>query len=88
MIFGFNTKPIKVSEKFVDLLKQNKINSESWISLSIDSGSNEIFNKVHGMNTKAPLYDKVLNNVLRIKEANKEFRKFDVIATYLLNKFN
>jgi len=88
MIFGFNTKPIKVSEKFVDLLKQNEINSESWISLSIDSGSNEIFNKVHGMNTKAPLYDKVLNNVLRIKEANKEFRKFDVIATYLLNKFN
>ncbi len=88
MIFGFNTKPIRVSDKFVELLKENKIHKDSWISLSIDSGSNEIFNKVHGMNTKAPLYDKILINVLRIKEANKEYRKFDVSAAYLLNKFN
>ena len=88
MIFGFNTKPIRVSDKFIELLKKNKIHKDSWISLSIDSGSNEIFNKVHGMNTKAPLYDKILNNVLRIKEANKEYRKFDVSAAYLLNKFN
>ena len=89
MIFGFNTKPIKVSDKFVNLLKENDIHPDSWISLSIDSGSNEIFNKVHGMNeTKAPLYDRVLSNVMRIKEANKPIRKFDVSAAYLLNKFN
>ena len=30
------------------------------------------------MNNKAPFFDKILNNVLRIKEANKEYRKFDV----------
>ena len=88
MIFGFNTKPIKVSDRFVSILKNNEINEQSWISLSIDSGSNEIFNKVHGMNTKAPLYDKVLKNVQRIKEANTPRRKFDVSAAYLLNKFN
>ncbi len=88
MIFGFNTKPIKVSDKFINLLKDSDINPQSWISLSIDSSSNEIFNKVHGMNTKAPLYDKVLNNVKRIKEANATKRKFDVSAAYLLNKFN
>jgi hypothetical protein len=40
------------------------------------------------MNTSAPLYDKVLKNVMRIKEANKPIRKFDVSAAYLLNKFN
>jgi MoaA/NifB/PqqE/SkfB family radical SAM enzyme len=89
MIFGFNTKPIKVSDKFVDLLKNKKIHPDSWISLSIDSGSNEVFNRVHGMNqTKAPLYDKVLSNVMRIKEANQPIRKFDISAAYLLNKFN
>ena len=37
MIFGFNTKPIKVSEKFIKLLKNQDIKRESWISLSIDS---------------------------------------------------
>ena len=26
------------------------------ISLSVDAGSNEVFNIVHGMKTKAPLY--------------------------------
>ncbi len=88
MIFGFNTKPIKVSDKFVNLLKDNEIHNDSWISLSIDSGSNDIFNKVHGMETKAPLYDRVLKNVNRIKEANYPKRKFDVSAAYLLNKFN
>ena len=51
MIFGFNTKPLKVSDKFVNLLKNNEINKDSWISLSIDSGSNDVFNKVHGMET-------------------------------------
>ncbi len=88
MIFGFNTKPLKVSDKFISLLKDNDINSQSWISLSIDSGSNEVFNKVHGMETKAPLYDNVLKNVNRIKDANIPSRKFDVSAAYLLNKFN
>ncbi len=88
MIFGFNTKPLKVSDKFVSLLKDNEIHKDSWISLSIDSGSNNIFNKVHGMNTSAPLYDRVLSNVKRIKEANNPIRKFDVSAAYLLNKFN
>ena len=89
MIFGFNTKPIKVSKDFINLLKNKDIHPDSWISLSIDSGSNEVFNKVHGMNqTKAPLYDKVLSNVMRIKEANQPIRKFDVSAAYLLNKFN
>jgi sulfatase maturation enzyme AslB (radical SAM superfamily) len=89
MIFGFNTKPIKVSDRFVNLLKEKNINNKSWISLSIDSGSNEIFNKVHGMSeSKVPLYDKVLANVMRIKEANTPKRKFDISAAYLLNKFN
>ena len=88
MIFGFNTKPLKVSDKFVNLLKNNEINKDSWISLSIDSGSNDVFNKVHGMETKAPLYDRVLQNVNQIKEANNPNRKFDISAAYLLNKYN
>ena len=89
MIFGFNTKPIKVSDRFVNLLKKNNINNKSWISLSIDSGSNKVFNQVHGMGeSKAPLYDRVLSNVMRIHEANTPSRKFDVSAAYLLNKFN
>ena len=76
LIFGFNTKALKVSDKFISLLSQDKINSDSWISLSIDSGYNETFNTVHGLtNTKVPLYDKVLKNVNKICANNKPRQK-------------
>jgi len=89
MIFGFNTKALKLSNKFVDLLKSRKINRLSWMSLSVDAGTNKTFNIVHGLpNSKAPLYDNFLKNILRIKEANIPDRKFDISAAYLLNKFN
>ncbi len=88
LIFGFNTKPIKVSKHFLESLYDPKVQKESYMSLSIDSGSNEIFNKVHGMNTKAPLYDKCLENTKNICKANYKERKIDVSAAYLVNKYN
>ena len=39
-------------------------------------------------NSKAPLYDRLLNNVRRINETNYPERKFDVSAAYLVNKHN
>ena len=88
LIFGFNTKPIKVSDKFLECLYDTKVQKESYMSLSIDSGSNEVFNKVHGMNTKAPLYDKCLSNTKNICKANYQTRKIDVSAAYLVNRYN
>ena len=89
LIFGFNTKALKVSDRFIKLLSQDQINSDSWISLSIDSGYNETFNSVHGLtNTKVPLYDRVLKNVNKICENNTPKKRFDVSAAYLINKLN
>ena len=88
LIFGFNTKPIKVSKHFLESLYDPKVQKESYMSLSIDSGSNEVFNKVHGMNTKAPLYDKCLENTKNICKANYRKRKIDVSAAYLVNRYN
>lgn len=88
LIFGFNTKPIKVSNNFLETLYDPGVMKESYMSLSIDSGSNEIFNKVHGMNTKAPLYDKCLENTKNICKANLSEKKIDVSAAYLVNRYN
>ncbi len=88
LIFGFNTKPIKVSNLFLKSLYSPKVKKDSYMSLSIDAGSNEIFNKVHGMNSKTPLYNKCLENTINICKANKDDRKIDVSATYLVNKYN
>jgi MoaA/NifB/PqqE/SkfB family radical SAM enzyme len=89
LIFGFNTKALKVSEKFINLMKENDIQRDSWISLSVDSGYNNSFNLVHGVkNSNVDLYDRLLKNVFNISKTNKPFRKFDISAAYLINKYN
>ena len=88
LIFGFNTKPIKVSDFFLDCLYDPRVMKDSYMSLSIDAGSNEVFNKVHGMKVNAPLYDKCLNNTKNICKANLKKKIIDVSAAYLVNRYN
>ena len=83
-VFGFNTKALRVSEKFLSILNEKKITEGSYVSLSIDAGSNETYNKIHNVKGSSNLYDKVLQNVknlgiIRIKN------KFDLSAAYLVN---
>jgi biotin synthase-related radical SAM superfamily protein len=84
-VFGFNTKALKVSDKFVELLKQKKIAKESYISLSIDAGSNETYKKIHNIKSTANIYDKVLENVKKLGSARKKSFSFDLSAAYLVN---
>ena len=88
LIFGFNTKPIKVSKFFLDCLYSPKVKKNSYMSLSIDAGSNDVFNKVHGMKVGPPLYSKCLENTKNICKANQIEKKIDVSAAYLVNKYN
>lgn len=88
LIFGFNTKPIKVSDLFLSYLYDSRVQKDSYMSLSIDAGSNEVFNKVHGMKVNAPLYDKCLSNTRNICKANSKEKKIDVSAAYLVNRYN
>tara|TARA_B100001964_G_scaffold242307_1_gene316740 strand:- start:488 stop:1627 length:1140 start_codon:yes stop_codon:yes gene_type:complete len=89
LIFGFNTKALKVSKRFIEILSNKNIQSESWISLSVDAGTNKTFNVVHGLiESKVPLYDRLLENVKNINKNNFPKRKFDVSAAYLVNIFN
>jgi sulfatase maturation enzyme AslB (radical SAM superfamily) len=84
-IFGFNTKILKVSDRFVSLLNSKKLSEGSYMSLSIDAGSNETYKKIHNINSSAPIYDRVLNNVKKIGSVRKSNNSFDLSAAYLLN---
>ena len=83
-IFGFNTKALRVSEKFLSILSEKKIIEGSYISLSIDAGSNETYNKIHNVEGSSKLYDKVLQNVKNLGKI-KNKNKFDLSAAYLVN---
>ena len=83
-IFGFNTKALRVSEKFLSILDEKKIIDGSYVSLSIDAGSNETYNKIHNVKGSSNLYDKVLQNVKNLGKIRNKNR-FDLSAAYLVN---
>ena len=83
-VFGFNTKALKISNKFFEILDQNHIVDSSYISLSIDAGSNETYNKIHAVKGSTKIYDKVLENTKKLGEIRKK-NYFDLSAAYLVN---
>jgi len=83
-IFGFNTKALKISDKFFEILTSKKIIEGSYISLSVDAGSNNTYNKIHSIKSSSKIYDKVLNNTKKLGQI-KSHNYFDLSATYLVN---
>ena len=83
-IFGFNTKALKISDKFYQALESKKIIDGSYISLSVDAGSNETYNKIHGVKSSPKIYDRVLNNTKKLGKI-KSHNYFDLSAAYLVN---
>ncbi|MDX8394269.1 MAG: radical SAM protein [Mariprofundales bacterium] len=90
MVFGFNTKAIKTSPRLLELLTRTDIVRKSYMSFSIDAGSNEVYNAIHNVsNKKAKLYDRVLNNVIAVAKAREESGAlYDISAVYLVNIHN
>ena len=84
-VFGFNTKALKISDTLLNALKNNKISEGSYISLSVDAGSNETYNLIHDVKAKkAKIYDQVLNNARRLGDIRSD-NYFDLSAAYLVN---
>tara|TARA_B110000211_G_scaffold42978_1_gene44878 strand:+ start:622 stop:1761 length:1140 start_codon:yes stop_codon:yes gene_type:complete len=84
-IFGFNTKALKISDTFLNALKNNKTIDGSYISLSVDAGSNETYNLIHDVKAKkVKIYDQVLNNAKKLGDIKKK-NYFDLSAAYLVN---
>ena len=89
MIFGFNTKALKVSKRLLELLARTDIQPSSYMSLSVDAGSNEVYNTFHSVKSKAKIYDKVLQNTHAIVQSCREGGSlFDISAAYLVNNRN
>lgn len=85
VIFGFNTKILKISDRFVNLLNTKNLAKGSYMSLSIDAGSNDTYKKIHNIKSSAPIYDRVLNNVKKIGNIRRLNKNFDLSAAYLVN---
>ena len=88
-IFGFHTKAIKISDQLINQITSPNIAPQSYFSVSVDSGTNESYNKVHGVDSTAKVYDRVIQNITHIAEArSREASVLDLSATYLVNDLN
>lgn len=87
-IFGFNTKILKVSDRFAKILDTPNLIEGSYMSLSIDAGSDKTYKAIHNLKTKANIFDRVLKNVQKIGEIRKRNKNFDLSAAYLLNAYS
>ena len=85
LIFGFNTKALRISEKFIEQISRKNIEKSSYLSLSVDAGSDEVYNKMHSIKAKVEIYSRVLENTDKIRKANENI---DLSAAYLINKTN
>jgi MoaA/NifB/PqqE/SkfB family radical SAM enzyme len=89
-IFGVHTKLLRLSERFISQVTSSSIEPQSFLSVSVDAGTNETYNIVHGEKTsKAKIYDKVCSNIRRITKARSiSGAPLDISTTYLINSWN
>ena len=88
-IIGIHSKLIKISDNLLNEISSIKYTKESYLTVSLDAGDNESYNKVHNLPIKSKIYDKVLNNLSIINKNvfnNESF--LDVTVNYLLTPFN
>jgi MoaA/NifB/PqqE/SkfB family radical SAM enzyme len=90
MIVGFNTRAIRMSESLLQLLSSPSLAPGSYFSVSVDSGSNKTYNRVHGVDRGSKyLYDRVLSHINElIKRKTTSRAPLDVSAAYLINDFS
>ena len=88
-VFGFHTKALKLSERMIQLLTREDVRTKSYFSVSVDAGSAQSYASVHGIETKADLYSKVLANLRRLTDARAIAGiPLDISATYLITPEN
>ena len=89
-IFGFHTKALKVSDRLVEQITDPGISPLSYFSISVDAGSNETYNVVHGLSRNgAKHYSRVLENIKKISRVREQTgAPLDISATYLINSHN
>lgn len=89
-VIGFHTKALKIPAKLLDCLVRPDVTDTSYFSVSVDAGSDVVYNRVHGVsNLKAKTYSKVIANIRKLSEqCRSSGSSLEIMATYLVNEHN
>ncbi len=88
-IVGFHTKLLRISDRLVDLLASGRAPAESYVTVSVDAGTADTYNRVHSIESTKDIYSRVLANIKRLADAKrKSGAALDVTANYLVTRVN
>ncbi len=88
-IVGFHTKLLRVSDRFISLLASPSVPESSYVTVSVDAGSAETYNKVHNIDSTKDIYSRILENLRRLAASRRASNaRFDVTANYLVTRVN
>lgn len=89
-IVGFHTKALQIGKPLMKLLTERQLADKSYFSISVDAGSDTVYNQVHGVrNMNAKLLTRVIKNIKDLTASRRAFdTRLDLSATYLINHLN
>lgn len=88
-VVGFHTKLLRVSDRLVKMLASAQTPIDSYVTVSVDAGSAETYNKVHSIESTKDIYARVLANIKRLTDATRASEStLDVTANYLVTRVN
>lgn len=87
---GINTKALKISDALLHSLESGMMHPKSYVSVSVDAGSDAMYGIVHQGVYGTGLYNRILNNVRILNRCRWECttKPFELAATYLVFREN
>lgn len=87
-ITGVHSKILKISDRLIKMMTDTKSLKTSYLTVSVDAGSNESYNVTHAIKGKSKVYDRVLENIKNITDSRSSGSNLDLATNYLLTKVN
>lgn len=85
---GVHSKGLILKNETINVLN-SKNNDGDYVTFSVDAGNNRTYNAIHGVNKKANLYYRVVENINNlVSKRNSKDSKLKIRATYLLTNRN
>lgn len=88
-VIGVHSKLLRISDRLIATLAAAKVRPESYVTVSVDAGSQQSYNDTHSIKSKANIYAKVLTNIKRLSDMRRtNGASLDLSANYLITRVN
>jgi MoaA/NifB/PqqE/SkfB family radical SAM enzyme len=85
-IIGIHTKLLKIPKNLDNLIKEGDLQKGSYLTISLDAGFPESYNKTHGLPGSKNIFSKIIENIKIMKSLKKN--NLNIGATYLVTSAN